>query len=257
MVLFKRPWILALLVSTSWAAKIYLCGDSTMASNGKNGMDGWGNYLTPFVDLSVVNRARGGRSARSYTREGLFNEVAKLVTAGDWVVIEFGHNDGGSVSPSNDNGRTDCPVKPGAGGEKSTCAVNFEGEKVAKTFPAYLQDAGKMFVAKGAKVIMSSQTPNNVYETKKYVYSPSRFGEFAKDAAKAVGPQAFFVDHGLYTAEAYKQINNASIVTNNLFMKGDHTHTTVEGAKLVAKAFAKAVVCAKIPFAEHVKKVSC
>jgi lysophospholipase L1-like esterase len=43
-----------------------------------------------------VNDAIAGRSARSYTREGRFNNIAGVLKAGDWVIIEFGHNDGGA-----------------------------------------------------------------------------------------------------------------------------------------------------------------
>lgn len=50
------------------------------------------------MSLKVVNLARGGRSARSYTREGLFDALVQQIDAGDYVVIEFGHNDG-SVAP--------------------------------------------------------------------------------------------------------------------------------------------------------------
>lgn len=51
------------------------------------------------MNIEVVNLARGGRSARSYTREGLFDALVTQIVAGDYVVIEFGHNDG-YVSPS-------------------------------------------------------------------------------------------------------------------------------------------------------------
>ena len=84
---------------------------------------GWGEYLRYSIDASaavVSNRAIGGRSARSFSREGRFAEVAGVVKAGDWVVIEFGHNDGGSVG-KNDNGRSDCF---GAGTE--TCETTYK-----------------------------------------------------------------------------------------------------------------------------------
>jgi rhamnogalacturonan acetylesterase len=90
------------------ASKVYLCGDSTMTRNSGN-IQGWGEYLQyslPSTNFVVVNKAIGGRSARSFTREGRFDEVVGLLQPGDWVVIEFGHNDGGSLS--NDNGRSDC-----------------------------------------------------------------------------------------------------------------------------------------------------
>jgi hypothetical protein len=93
---------------------IYLCGDSTEApGGGGNGTEGWGQYLHYSFDLSTVyvnNFAIAGRSARSYTREGRFDKIGNVLKPGDWVIIEFGHNDGGSPFPaSSDIGRADCP----------------------------------------------------------------------------------------------------------------------------------------------------
>ena len=96
--------------SSASAATVYLAGDSTMAkSGGGSGTEGWGEYLKYSLPstYTVSNKAIAGRSARSYTREGRFQEIANVVQSGDWVVVEFGHNDGGSLSPT-DNGRTDC-----------------------------------------------------------------------------------------------------------------------------------------------------
>jgi rhamnogalacturonan acetylesterase len=74
---------------------------------------GWGEYLHYSFDPSVIyvnNSAIAGRSARSYTREGRFEAINNVLQPGDWVVIEFGHNDGGSPYPAaSDNGRGDCP----------------------------------------------------------------------------------------------------------------------------------------------------
>jgi rhamnogalacturonan acetylesterase len=71
----------------------------------------------------VVNRAIAGRSARSYTREGRFQAIADLLVPGDWVVIEFGHNDGGTpTTDGTDNGRSDC-----MGEGDQTCASIFNG----------------------------------------------------------------------------------------------------------------------------------
>ena len=80
---------------------------------GGNGTEGWGQYLHYSFDPSTIyinNSAIAGRSARSYTREGRFNYIADAVKPGDWVLIEFGTNDGGSPYPAaSDNGRADCP----------------------------------------------------------------------------------------------------------------------------------------------------
>jgi rhamnogalacturonan acetylesterase len=126
---------------------------------------GWGEYVTPYTSLTVSNQAIAGRSARSYNREGRFNAIADVVQSGDWVIIEFGHNDGGSLTPT-DNGRTDCS---GTGNE--TCSTTYNGvAETVLTFGAYIEAATKKYLAKGANVIISSQTPNNPWETGSYVY---------------------------------------------------------------------------------------
>ena len=193
---------------------------------------GWGQYLQPLVNITVVNKSIGGRSARSYTVEGRFDEILKVVKSGDIVVIEFGHNDGGSPNSASDNGRSDCP---GTGSE--TCKSGKTGDTVY-TFNYYITNAAKAYIEKGAQVIISSQTPNNVWEGGSYNDSPSRFVAYAATAAKNAGKGASFVDHFQATANAYKKIGGTD--TNALYPK-DHTHTSPAGAKLVAEAFADAI----------------
>lgn len=210
---------------------VYLAGDSTMAKTG-SGLMGWGEYLSKYITLPVVNKAIAGRSARSYTNEGRFTEIANLLQSGDIVVIEFGHNDGGSPNSASDNGRSDCP---GTGSE--VCTSGKTGEKVY-TFNHYVEAAARSFIAKGAKVIVSSQTPNNLWETGSYVYSAPRFVGYAALAAKNVGTGASFVDHFQAVANMFLKLGNTK--TNALY-PSDHTHTSPEGADLVAQAFVEAV----------------
>ncbi|KAJ4305150.1 hypothetical protein N0V90_000681 [Kalmusia sp. IMI 367209] len=216
------------------AQTVYLAGDSTMAKATSN-IQGWGVYLPYSLSLPVVNKAIGGRSARSFTVEGRFDEIVSLVQPNDIVIIEFGHNDGGSLNPT-DNGRTDCP---GAGDEK--CTSTYNGQTVTVlTYPAYLINAGKALVAKGAKVIISSPTPNNPWESGTFSYSPSRFTTYSKDAAAKIGSSAMFVDHGQYTANIFKTMGKAKVDAN---FPNDHTHTSATGADIVSKAFVKALLC--------------
>ncbi|KAF7117336.1 hypothetical protein CNMCM5793_006085 [Aspergillus hiratsukae] len=223
---------LALLPGTL-SATIYLAGDSTMAKNGGgSGTDGWGQYISSYVSATVSNKAVGGRSARSYTREGRFQAIADLLKPGDYVVIEFGHNDGGSLS--TDNGRTDCP---GSGDE--TCTTTYNGvTETVLTFPKYLENAVKLFVSKGAKVLISSQTPNNPWESGTFSYSGSRFVGYAQLAAQRAGVD--YVDHGAYVADRFKTLGKTTV---DSYFPNDHTHTSPAGAIVVANAFLKAVVC--------------
>lgn len=191
-------------------------------------------YLPYSLSLPVVNKAIGGRSARSFTVEGRFDEIIKVVQPNDIVIIEFGHNDGGSLS--TDNGRTDCP---GAGDE--TCTSNYNGQTVTVlTYPKYLINAGKSLVAKGAKVIISSPTPNNPWEGGSFAYTPSRFTTYSQSAAQQIGSSAMFVDHGTYTANIMKTLGKTKV---DALFPNDHTHTSPAGADTVSKAFVKALLC--------------
>jgi rhamnogalacturonan acetylesterase len=158
------------------------------------------------------------------------------VKPNDIVIIEFGHNDGGSLS--SDNGRSDCP---GAGNE--TCRSTYNGQTVTVlTYPAYLFNAGKALIAKGAKVIISSPTPNNPWEGGSFTYAPSRFTTYSQDVVNKLGTaNAMFVDHGTYTANIFKTYGKSKV---DAMFPNDHTHTGPTGADLVAKAFVKGVLCA-------------
>ncbi|RVD80550.1 uncharacterized protein DFL_008445 [Arthrobotrys flagrans] len=217
---------------------LYLCGDSTMARNGANdgSTDGWGNQVAKyFTGITVNNQAIGGRSARSYTREGRFNTVIGLVKAGDFVVIEFGHNDGGSLS--TDNGRTDCP---GTGSE--TCQVTYNGiAETVLTFSAYLENAANALKAKGAIVILSSQTPNNPWEgvtTFPSTSNPVRFVPYTETSASRTGTT--YVNHWLYSMDLYKRLGAAA---TNAVYPNDHTHTSPTGADHMARSFIKGLQC--------------
>jgi len=54
---------------------------------------GWGLKLQDFINVAVVNMAKSGRSTKSYIEEGLWAQVLDKVIPGDWVFIQFGHND--------------------------------------------------------------------------------------------------------------------------------------------------------------------
>ncbi|PQE04503.1 rhamnogalacturonan acetylesterase protein [Rutstroemia sp. NJR-2017a BVV2] len=225
----------ALVANVCAVPTLYLAGDSTMApGGGGSGTQGFGEYIKySFKGINVVNSAIAGRSARSYYNEGRFQAIADKVVAGDYVLFEFGHNDGGSLS-TTDNGRTDCP---GAGSE--TCISPTTGETVY-TYVFYLLQAGKLMTAKGAHVVVASATPNNVWESGTWSYSSSRFVGYAQTVASSLGSLASFVDHGQYTANIYKTLG-ATVVDG--YYPNDHTHTSPAGATTVAGAFMKGLMC--------------
>lgn len=85
---------------------IHLIGDSTMAEKDgtaeQNPERGWGQVLSQYFDsaVTVKNYAKNGRSSRSFISEGRWKEVYDNLQEGDFVLIQFGHNDQKINDPS-------------------------------------------------------------------------------------------------------------------------------------------------------------
>jgi len=79
--------------------KVWLVGDSTIANKEVKAYPetGWGMPFRYMFDSSVEveNRAKNGRSTKSFIAEGLWQSVMQQMKAGDYVLIQFGHNDEG------------------------------------------------------------------------------------------------------------------------------------------------------------------
>ena len=84
---------------------VFLAGDSTVKDysaqgmyNGGNARDegSWGEYLQSFFNkekVTIVNYANGGRSTRNYINEGTLDKIKENMKSGDYLFIQFGHND--------------------------------------------------------------------------------------------------------------------------------------------------------------------
>ena len=97
--------IIGFLVITPLSADptIYLVGDSTMANKPRLGHPerGWGQMFTAWVKAParVENHAMNGRSTKSFIDEGRWDTVRQSLRPGDWVIIQFGHNDAKQHAP--------------------------------------------------------------------------------------------------------------------------------------------------------------
>lgn len=76
---------------------IFLAGDSTMSDKRISAYPetGWGMPFKYFFDntVTVVNKAQNGRSTRTFITDGLWQSISDNLHAGDYVLIQFGHND--------------------------------------------------------------------------------------------------------------------------------------------------------------------
>jgi lysophospholipase L1-like esterase len=94
--------ILFLSVSTfgfqqSRPVHVFMIGDSTMADKDPKTVPetGWGQVLQSFFKdtVKISNHAKNGRSSKSFIDEGLWQAVSNSLQSGDYVIIQFGHND--------------------------------------------------------------------------------------------------------------------------------------------------------------------
>lgn len=98
----KKLFLIALVIAMAFAlpprkTKVWLIGDSTMANKEVKAFPetGWGMPFANFFDstVNVDNRAKNGRSTQSFIDEGLWKPVVENLNEGDYVFIQFGHND--------------------------------------------------------------------------------------------------------------------------------------------------------------------
>lgn len=77
---------------------VYLVGDSTLANKAENKRPetGWGEMLQQYFDekkVKIDNHAQNGRSTKSFINEGRWQKVVDSLKKGDYVFVQFGHND--------------------------------------------------------------------------------------------------------------------------------------------------------------------
>lgn len=220
---------------------LYIVGDSTLNSNAP--LRGWGQELAQFFDLNkinVVNRAIGGRSSRTFQYEGRWDRVLADLKPGDFVIIQFGHNDVGKYS---DPAAKDRPSIHGEG-EETTEVTRLDGKKeIIHTFGWYMRKYGDDVKAKGATAIFCSMVPHKDWENGKIIRKEREtFVKWTANAAKATG--AAFIDLNEIIALEFESLGVEKV--EPLF--GDkRTHSTPAGALLNARMVVAGIKALKKP----------
>ena len=76
---------------------LYIIGDSTVRNDDKTGHRGWGSHMPDYLDttrIMVSNQAMAGRSTRTFVKEGRWQRVLSAIRPGDYLIMQFGHNEG-------------------------------------------------------------------------------------------------------------------------------------------------------------------
>ena len=203
---------------------LHIVGDSTVKSGGSKGMYGWGERITPFFETSrinVINHAIGGRSARTFFTEGRWDKVAAAVKPGDFVLVQFGHNDQGRIGDPANKHRAD---GRGIGDEVVEDARPDGTKERVHTFGWYMSQMVAAAQARGATVILCSPIPHQQrWETGRDFEALAGW-----DSEVAQKSGALFLDLTLVITDTYKKIGREKV--EPLFAdKG--THTTDAGAQ--------------------------
>lgn len=226
---------------------VFIVGDSTA----RNQADlGWGDHFAHYFDtarINVANRARAGRSSRTFITEGSWDRVLAEMKPGDYVLIQMGHNDGGSLDGPKARGSLH-----GLGDETKDVTLPNSRTETVHTYGWYIRKYIADTRAKGATPILLSLTIRNIWK-------PGPDGEprverdMGYDAELrqlAADQHVAFVD--MATVEA-DRLEAAGPEKTALLFPIDHTHTSAEGAELNAQSVAIALRNAHSPLAAYLK----
>jgi len=218
---------------------LFLIGDSTVRNgrgDGANGQWGWGEPLTQFFDtakINIVNRAVGGLSSRTFLSEGYWERLLGLLKPGDFVVMQFGHNDGGLLS---DNLRARGTI-PGTGDEAQEIEnlITRQRETV-HSYGWYLRKYIREARAHGATPIVCSLVSRKIWKDGRIERATDTHAGWARRVAAE--ERADFIDLNELIAARYDELGPEAV---NALFADEHTHTTLAGAQLTAHIVAAAL----------------
>ena len=229
---------------------VFITGDSTVKNKDKDEDDmwGWGSVANTVFDetkIDIVNAAMAGRSCRTYLNEGRWEKVYNSLKPGDFVLIQFGHND---ISP------IDKPKYRGAiATADDSCHVyrmQAGTYEVVFSFGWYLKKFIQDVREKGATPILVSLTPRNEWPEGKMERRNDSYGVWYRQVVKDTGVE--FVDLHNLAADFYDKKCGSKEKANKYFKK-DHTHTSLLGAKTNAKCVAQGLKANNSPLAKYLK----
>lgn len=215
---------------------VFITGDSTVKNTDRDstGMWGWGSQADRIFDadkITWINCAQAGRSCRTYLREGRWEKVYNDLQRGDFVLIQFGHNDIGELGRGKHRGEI-----PGTADTSLVSRVVLQDEaynEVVYSFGWYLRKMIDDCRQKGATPILVSLTPRNEWPDGKIERRNDSYGKWYREVAEQTG--CTLVDVHNITADALDDIGREAAKD---FYNHDHTHTSLRGARLNALSVA-------------------
>jgi lysophospholipase L1-like esterase len=212
---------------------LFVAGDSTAARGQGEKQQGWAVPFADYFDstkVNIVNRARGGRSSRTFMTEGTWDQIVADLKAGDIVLIQFGHNDGGALNDEPPPPLRARGTIPGLGEEtKEIDNVLTHKHEVVHTFGWYIRKMIADTKAKGATPIVLSLTVRDIWKDGHIERGSGQYGQWSAEVAKAAGVQ--FIDLTNLVADKFEPMGQAAV---KAIYQQDSTHFNAIGADIHA-----------------------
>ena len=154
----------------------------------------------------------------------------KEIKLGDFVVIQFGHNDASAIDKEKFRGSLK------GNGDETLVVVRDSLNETVHTFGWYMNQFIRDSKEKGAIPIVLSQTPRNEWHNNSVERKGETYCLWSKEAALKEG--AFYIDINATIAAKYEELGKEKV---NTFFPKDHTHTGSEGATFNALTIAESV----------------
>jgi len=227
---------------------LYIIGDSTVRNTNRP-QCGWGEMISEFLDttqLKVSNQAMAGRSTRTFIKEKRWEKVINAIQPGDYLIMQFGHNEGSKPDTSKAGYRG---VLRGTGNDSVSLNWGDTLTEVVHSYGWYLRKFVREAKAKGATPVICSMIPRNQWADGKVKRADKDFGKWAEEIAKEEG--VFFINLNSITADKYDAMGPDKVKE---YFPGDHTHTNEEGARVNAASVAEGIRLLKaLPLNKYLK----
>ncbi len=211
-------------------ATIFIAGDSTAATYTDSDHQGWGAMFSDFFDENTVrvdNRARGGRSTRTFIAEGLWQKLVDDIKPGDMVLIQFGHND---ASPVNDDSRARGTLRTTEEEYRDIHNLLTDKDERVYSFGHYIRQMVADVREKGGVPVLLSLTVRNIWKGDRIERGSGEYGGFMHSLAMELNTP--FID---VTNAAADELEALGVEKTAALYPKDHTHFHTEGAKLHAR----------------------
>jgi lysophospholipase L1-like esterase len=224
----RAPAVRSITLAPTTAPTVFLFGDSTVADQASGDFASWGQMLTFFVGpgLAIANHAESGETLKSFLTSLRFDKALSLLHAGDWVFIQFGHND-----------------------QKANWPQTYA--EAGTTFRAYLRTYLAEVRRRGAHPVLLTSPQRRQFDGTKVRNTHRDYPHVVRALAAAEGVP--LIDLERASIALYEALGPEKSPLAFANAGRDATHHNAYGAYLLAQAVAEAIRAQSLPLARYLR----